>query len=465
MIGSGRQRRGWALFLLLIELAASSAHAAILRIADGDCVALSAAAASTPGSEPALIVLAEAGHYGACELHVQGAIVIEGSGATLGLGVIYRGIHVPSTPQIEVSGSLTLRNINLGYPDGSGSEYPSMAPISAITNGGELVLDAASVSGFTYSGLVGTVFYGRSLISNFGDLTIRNATFFRNSGRGHDTTPVFPALIRNAGHVEINHSTFVANDTDSNGLFASSAPGSLTIANSMVMNAGALCTSTVTGAVVSRGGNILSDDTCTFASAGDRVVADAKLGPFGDNGGLVESVKLSDRSPAIGNGLAANCEATDARGVVRNIAARGACDAGAYEYGGGRGLLAQGGMNGFFYDAAADGHYVTVQRLDWGSALVIWNTFDRDGNAAWIYAIGMVDGKHIHAGAAQNVGGRLQAGGAPTGSHGIVWGTIDIDISNCFDATFHYDSPLPNFGSGQFPLDRLAFLGDLDCSD
>jgi len=31
--------------------------------------------------------------------------------------------------------------------------------------------------------------------------------------------------------------------------------------------------------------------------------------------------------------------------------------------------------------------------------------------------------------------------------------------------TFSYNSPLANFGSGQFPLNRLAFLGDLDCSD
>jgi len=69
--------------------------------------------------------------------------------------------------------------------------------------------------------------------------------------------------------------------------------------------------------------------------------------------------------------------------------------------------LSQGGMSGFFYDASADGHYVTVQRLDWGSALVIWNTFDKNGQAAWIYSIGEVSGNHIHAQGAQNLGGVL----------------------------------------------------------
>jgi hypothetical protein len=168
---------------------------------------------------------------------------------------------------------------------------------------------------------------------------------------------------------------------------------------------------------------------------------------------------------AVRNGVAANCEAADARGTVRNVAARGGCDSGAYEFGGGRGLLSQGGMSGFFYDASADGHYVTVQRLDWGSTLVIWNTFDKNGQPAWIYAIGAASGNHIHAQGAQNLGGVLQPGGAPTGSHGFVWGDIDIDLQNCFGGTFHYNSPLPNFGSGQFPLNRLALLGDLDCSD
>ena len=149
---------------------------------------------------------------------------------------------------------------------------------------------------------------------------------------------------------------------------------------------------------------------------------------------------------------------------MRNVAARGACDAGA-ELGGGRGLLSQGGMSGLFFDASADGHYVTVQRLDWGTALVVWNTFDKSGQPAWIYSIGSVDGNHVHAQAAQNLGGVLQPGGAPTGSHGMAWGSIDIDLTDCFNATFRYDSPLPNFGSGQFPLNRLAFLGDLDCSN
>jgi hypothetical protein len=463
MIGSGRQCRVWALFLLLIELAASSAHAAILRIADGDCAALTAAATSPPGSEPALIVLAAGGHYGPCEFIVTGKISIDGAGATIAL---YSGNDGPAGHlgqfQVKAGGRLTVRGVNLegsiSAPPVHGAE-PVLAAIPVFRSSGEMVLDSVSIRGTVWAQT------GNSdapmILTDSGSLALRNVTIVGNAGSN--------AMLNSAGGViDVAQSTLIRQQPA--GVLFLDYGGSITVANSILLNeADPICYRGLFPAKplpsVSKGGNVVSDDTCGFASSADRVVRDLRIGTFGDNGGVAHTVLLSGDSPAVGNGLATNCEATDARGVVRNVAARGACDAGAYEFGGGRGLLAQGGMNGFFYDAAADGHYVTVQRLDWGSALVIWNTFDRDGNAAWIYAIGMVDGRHIHAGAAQNVGGRLQAGGAPTGSHGIVWGTIDIDFGNCFDATFRYDSPLPNFGSGQFPLDRLAFLGDLDCSD
>jgi hypothetical protein len=279
----------------------------------------------------------------------------------------------------------------------------------------------------------------------------------------------FP-MLASSGAVEIVHSTFALNESSTGGLFAPGSGGTFHVANSIIVNGGsAICVSGSTppplGTVTSLGGNVASDNSCAFNSTGDRVVADAGLGTFGDNGGVATTTALNGSSVAVRNGIAANCEATDARGTVRNVAARGGCDSGAYEFGGGRGLLSEGGMSGFFYDASADGHYVTVQRLDWGSTLVIWNTFDKNGQAAWIYAIGEVSGNHIRAQGAQNLGGVLQPGGAPTGSHALVWGDIDIDLQNCFGGTFRYNSPLPNFGSGQFPLNRLAFLGDLDCSN
>ncbi|HET7063646.1 MAG TPA: choice-of-anchor Q domain-containing protein [Rudaea sp.] len=328
---------------------------------------------------------------------------------------------------------------------------------AAIKNAGNLTLDMASVSGVDYHDSQRAF----PMIINGGSLTLRNVSVANNAGDVE--------MILNGGSVEISHSSFVSNSSQ-RGLLSSDAGAAITVANSLFADAGsAACVAATAesprGQVISLGGNVTTENSCGFSAPGDRVVAEAGVGSFGDNGGLVNTVLLAGNSPAVRNGVAANCEASDARGVVRNAQARGGCDSGAYEFGGGRGLLSQGGMSGFFYDAAADGHYVTVQRLDWGSALVVWNTFDKNGQAAWIYSIGSVDGNHVHAQGAQNLGGVLQPGGAPTGSHGVVWGDIDITFSNCFGGTFSYNSPLASFGSGQFPLNRLAFLGDLDCSN
>ncbi len=466
-------------FLLIgANLLAQQSMAAMVHIADGDCVALSNAAAAAPGSEPSLIVLATRGHYyGGCFLVVTGNITIDGAGSFMSLAPTNAAGPTTAQVQVQAGGSLIVRNINLGVPadstSGTSRKTAAIAPPSdpalfinnrpQIVNYGNLTIESASLSGMTYATatLSGIATVSPEMIDNNGQLLLRNVTVADNFGQG--------ALISNIGSVEISQST-ISVPGSSLALFTTTGFGATyTFANNLFSgNIGCLLDARFPfTAFVSRGGNLstVSASGCNLSASGDRIVTDAALGAFGDNGGLVDTVLLDGSSVAVRNGVAANCEASDARGVVRNVQARGGCDSGAYEFGGGRGLLSQGGMSGFFYDASADGHYVTVQRLDWGSALVVWNTFDRNGQAAWIYSIGSVDGTHVHAQGAQNLDGVLQAGGAPTGSHGTVWGDIDIAFSNCFGGTFSYNSPLANFGSGQFPLNRLAFLGDLDCSD
>ena len=466
------------LFLFLLIGLMQQALGAAVRVADGDCAGLSAAAAAAPGSEPSLIVLATKGHYtGGCFLVVTGNITIDGAGSFMSLGPTNTAGPTTAQVQVQPGGSLIVRNINLGVPadstSGTSQRTAVISPPSdpalfinnrpQIVNYGNLTIESASLSGMTYATatLSGIATVSPEMIDNNGQLLLRNVTVAGNFGQG--------ALISNIGAVEISQST-ISVPGSSLALFTTTGFGATyAFANNLFSgNIGCLLDARFPfTAFVSQGGNVSPDSasSCNLVAPGDRVVADAGLGAFGDNGGLVNTVLLDGSSAAVRNGLAANCEASDARGVVRNVQARDGCDSGAYEFGGGHGLLSQGGMSGFFYDASADGHYVTVQRLDWGTALVVWNTFDKNGQAAWIYSIGSVDGNHVHAQGAQNLGGVLQPGGPPTGSHGSVWGDIDITFSNCLGGSFSYNSPLANFGSGQFPLNRLAFLGDLDCSD
>jgi hypothetical protein len=163
----------------------------------------------------------------------------------------------------------------------------------------------------------------------------------------------------------------------------------------------------------------------------------------------------------IGIGVAKYCEATDARGKTRPA---GACDAGAYEADADAEPIVAGGINGTFYDSAADGHYVTIQHLQDYNVFIVWTTFDRDGNPAWIYGVGEYTSAHqLHAEMSQNLGGRLQSGGPATGATVHAWGTVDIDMAGCNAGTLSYQSSLPEFGSGQFPLDRVASVNDLGC--
>ena len=93
-------------------------------------------------------------------------------------------------------------------------------------------------------------------------------------------------------------------------------------------NSGNNCTAIPADA--SQGHNLSDDGSCLFTSPGDIVKVDAKVGPLQDNGGPTLTHTLLAGSPAIDTGDAANCPATDQRGVIRPQGP--ACDIGAYEW-------------------------------------------------------------------------------------------------------------------------------------
>jgi len=96
---------------------------------------------------------------------------------------------------------------------------------------------------------------------------------------------------------------------------------------------------------------------------------------------------------------------------------------------------------------------------------VIWNTFDQNGVPAWLYGVGTVNGNQIHVEqVAQNVGGILHAGGGVSGATPTLWGTLDVNLSDCYNASLSYNSVLPQFGSGSTTLLRLAFLDGVNCA-
>ena len=391
-------------------------------IADGDCNGLNSALSSAGPTGETTIMLAHGGTYAQCGISVQrGRVRIEGAGATFGAS------RQCSSPIVEVAAgaALTLRNTTI------------VATACTAANAGDTEFEAV------------TMLDGNGITNAVGaTLTLRNST-------------IVGGLINNdAGMINVFNSTLEVNILGG---------GTLTVANSIlagpvdVFLSFPCAVSSRTVSVHSLGGNLVSV-YCTWAAPTDRLTRlFPQLYAPADNGGLVPTARLwSTETDAIGIGIVKYCEATDARGRTRPA---GACDAGAYELDAGAEPVEGGGINGTFYDHTADGHYVTIQRLEDDNVFIVWNTFDHNGAPAWVFGVGEYTNRHLHADMLQNVGGRLQPGGPAIGSTAHAWGTVDIDITSCDGGTLHYQSPLPAFGSGTFPLDRVTFLSDLGCAD
>lgn len=415
------------MFSLLVALAfAAPAQADIVHIDDGDCAALQSAIAASTADLATTIVLARGGTYhgtdeAKCLIDVRaGHVVIEGSGATLssescGAGGVY----------VDTGASLTLRDANVRHVGCS-----TVRLRADVINSGTLELVNDSLA------------FGAT-DNIHGAMTLRNVTATSLGYYGEDN------------RLHIWNST----------LFEWIAPEATVLSNSVFASSYSSCADMrglVPSDVQSLGGNVFPI-RCDWMAASDRVAADAGLDVVRNNGGfgVLTAAPLST-SVTRNLGIAKYCEPTDARGIARPA---GACDAGAAEFDEAK-SVARGGMNGTFHDRSTNGHYVTLQRVhDDGTALVIWDTFDRSGAQAWVYGVGRVDGRHLHAEMSQNLGGALQSGGAPTGSRVHAWGTIDIDLASCSRGTLSYSSPLAAFGSGSFPLDRLAYVSDFGCVD
>lgn len=462
------------LLLLGASLAQHAFAAGIARIADGDCATLAAAMATPPAQEQALIVLARNGTYNCGALSVSANIAVDGAGSTL---VFFQNSSPSSSsaPAISVAagGSLLLRNTVVGNPafnaTSRGTSVRSGPPgpkfccaftSAVIVNAGTLNLDSVTIAGTSLvSGIFSPVF---GFFSNSGSLSLRNVSLV-----GNDYAGQAPALLDNSGTVEIYNSTIVTTAASfAQALLDSSGSGVIRIGNSVVSNKGlsaAPICAAGSNAIVSLGGNVLSDSSCALNGANDRVAADVRTLDLARHGGVVPTLALNYDSPAIGNGLPANCEAADARGMSRNA---GSCDAGAYEVGGGIGNLGATGMSGLYFNPENNGHYVSVQRLYGNQTLIIWNTFDKNGVPAWLYGVGTQIGgieRFVVDPVAQNVGGTLQPGGNVIGAKATPWGAFELTLDDCYHATLRYSSPLPSFGMGSTTLQRLAFLDGVNC--
>lgn len=114
--------------------------------------------------------------------------------------------------------------------------------------------------------------------------------------------------------------------------------GTATVVNSIVAGNGDRSDCTNVN-LVSLGGNVFGDDSCTPAGPGDQASTDPRLGPLADNGGPTLTFLPADDSPAIDVAVGAECPDVDQRGFSRAVAVSvddsesSTCDSGAVEVG------------------------------------------------------------------------------------------------------------------------------------
>ena len=168
-------------------------------------------------------------------------------------------------------------------------------------------------------------------IATTGALSAQNVTL-----SGNRATASAGAVF--ADSIVLNGVTIANNEAqqDAGALLASNH---LTIANSIIAGnvVGATSDNCTANTPTSLGGN-LSDtemDDCGFDAASDLVLADPRLGPLSDNGGLTPTHALLSGSMAIDVGDAERCGLVDQRGFMRPTDGDGdgtsVCDIGAVE--------------------------------------------------------------------------------------------------------------------------------------
>jgi hypothetical protein len=284
---------------------------------------------------------------------ISKSLAITGSAAAM---TIIDGGQNGSTVSIPVTkANVTLSNFTIQNGHGS--------PGGGISNFGILTVNNSTITGNNAycpsepchnHGSGGGIF-------NVGTLTVNDSTVAGNtaqdSGGGIDSyasTTVNNSTITGntssfdgggmancAGPLLVNNSTIVGNSTPvlGGGIYHDDRFGGVTtIQNSIVANAtsGGNCS----GAVVSNGYNLSSDDTCSFSGPGDLNNTDPLLGSLGNNGGPTQTLPELAGSPTIDAGNPNGCEnsngqllTTDQRGYARPGLHKTdpRCDMGAYE--------------------------------------------------------------------------------------------------------------------------------------
>lgn len=121
------------------------------------------------------------------------------------------------------------------------------------------------------------------------------------------------------------------------------------------------------------------------------------------------------------------------------------------------------GESGSWYDPAHSGDGYTLQWMSRDEAVLIWFTYDENGNQYWITGVGQREGDQIVFPDMNSTSGPSFGSAYEPGQIQVhPWGQLVLDI-DCGSGIAAYDSELPRFGEGELELTRLTQLQEPDC--
>ena len=121
-------------------------------------------------------------------------------------------------------------------------------------------------------------------------------------------------------------------------------------------------------------------------------------------------------------------------------------------------------ITGSWFDLTHDGEGYVIEILDSSMALIYWFSYDTNGNQAWFFETGVINGNTITVTDAQITnGGIFGSAFDPDDVDKTTWGSFTFTFNDCGSGTVDYTGPL-EFGSDSLNLVRLSALGGYDCN-
>jgi len=486
--------------LLLVSTFATAQSVVEVNVPPGDLNALRLAMSEAAAGDPSVkTIIYTTGTFNIASAvglpRVLTSVEIEGRADAITF-VGSGGVQVPLF-SVDPDGRLSLHNVEFkGFEAGLAS--------SIIENTGILKLSQIqidSVVGFTRS--FGIRLYPQPIVfnSSSGQLYLDQVSFintgtdtsggiiFNNGNADIQNTQVYyspytywATPFKNTQFMSLkNISMFITNRTRSQleNLPIETTPGAITEVSNSVFSgfSGAWCDT-----AISLGHNLIDDDRCEFNAGGDvtgkpagllwrPIGNDLRSGWYSSSGNpiLKNALVPSLASPAVDSIDPELCPQDDLLSYPRGRYSDGngdgivKCDKGAVELQ--PAYVADGGINGVYYNPDADGHYITIIDNPYNT-LVMWNSFDKDGNQYFVYGTGeLVADRSFVADAYISVSGSTSPDGEIVPAQELHWGTLEVEMTSCNEGILAFNSDFPEVGSGQVRLQRLVFVKQLGCVD